>query len=199
MATKSNPQDLPNDLYLPLVQALRTKGVTRFDKPVQLSTGGWSREFLDVKAALCSGVDLAIACRAIDWVLGNSGIEYDAIGGLTMGADQFAYGTAVVANKNWFVVRKAPKGRGTDKLIEGFDVAEGTRVVLAEDTVTTGTSIKTAFEVLIKQGAQVVAAVTAADRGGLVSSYFDERKVPYFPLTTFIDLGMEPPDQQTLG
>ena len=46
-------------------------------------------------------------------------IEFDCVGGLTMGADHLSHVIAVLAKTRWFVVRKEPKGRGTNKLIEG--------------------------------------------------------------------------------
>ena len=59
-----------------------------------------------------------LACRLAVDLAARDGVEFEAAGGLTMGADHFAHGIAMVADCEWFVVRKAPKGRGTDKVVE---------------------------------------------------------------------------------
>jgi orotate phosphoribosyltransferase len=152
-----------------------------------------SRDFVDGKAALSRGEDLKLACEALlEQVRAIATIEFDAVGGLTMGADQFAHVIAVLANCEWFVVRKEPKGRGTNKLVEGAHVGEGTRVLLVEDAVTTGGSIQKAYDAIVGLGATVVAAATLVDRGDITAPYFQERGIPYVALVTYADLGIEP-------
>jgi orotate phosphoribosyltransferase len=164
------------------------RGLTTFDQPIALASGEMSRHFIDGKAALARGSDLADACREL---LGSvASIEFDAVGGLTMGADQFAHGVAILADCEWFVVRKQPKGRGTDKRVEGADLRPGVRVLLVDDVVTTGGSIQEAFHVIEALGATVVAAVTLVDRGEVAAAFFEDRTVPYFPLVTYKDLGI---------
>jgi orotate phosphoribosyltransferase len=168
------------------------KGYLRLDEPIQLRSGDWSRDFIDGKRALAHGADLELACRALVELLDQRGIDFDAIGGLTLGADQFAHGTAIVAKKQWFVVRKEPKGRGTNKLVEGAALDAGLRVVLVDDVVTTGGSIRQAWSSLEGTGARIVAAVTVVDRGEAAAAFFTEVGVPYMPLLTYRDLGIEP-------
>ncbi|MEZ5227991.1 MAG: hypothetical protein R2710_15355 [Acidimicrobiales bacterium] len=92
-----------------LLEILKTKGLLELDAPVQLSSGAMSRYFLDGKKALAQGADLALACqcRRSTWPT-TTGIEFDAVGGLTLGADQFAHGVAIVGNGTG-VVRKRPR------------------------------------------------------------------------------------------
>lgn len=168
-----------------------TRGYLRLDEPVQLRSGDWSRDFIDAKRALAAGADLRVACEAIAALLAEQGIDYDAAGGLTMGADQFAHGLAIVAGTQWFVVRKQPKGRGTNQLIEGATLGPGMRVVLLEDVVTTGASVHEAFERVTELGVEVVAAVTLVDRGDQAVAFFASRGVPYLALLTYHDLGIE--------
>lgn len=173
-----------------LVTIIRDKALRRFPEPVALASGGTSSEFVDVKAGLAYGSDLHTACSAILEVV--DGLEFEAVGGLTMGADQFAHGLAVIAGYQWFVVRKEPKGRGTDQLVEGAAIDGGTRVLLVEDTVTTGGSIQKAYDVITGLGADVVGAVTCVDRGDIAGRFFADRTVPYFALVTYEDLGIAP-------
>lgn len=166
------------------------RGLLRLDEPVVLASGELSRDFIDGKSALAQGADLRAACEAMLDAIGD--IEFDAVGGLTMGADQFAHGIAVLADKRWFVVRKEPKGRGTNKLVEGATIGDGTRVLLVDDVVTTGGSIQKAYAAVANEGAAVAAAATLVDRGDVARAFFEERGTPYFALVTYRDLGIEP-------
>jgi orotate phosphoribosyltransferase len=178
-------------LHDQVVDIVRRRGLRRLPEPVVLASGQLSRDFVDVKVALANGGDLRTACEAVIERVASAGVDYDAIGGLTMGADQFAHGIAVLAGKDWFVVRKEPKGRGTNKLVEGAAVGEGSRVLLVDDVVTTGGSIGKAYDVITSLGATVVAAVTIVDRGEVAARFFEDHGVAYFPIITYRDLGID--------
>jgi len=95
--------------------------------------------------------------------------DFDAAGGLTLGADPIATAMLHVASRQGraldaFVVRKAGKAHGLQRRIEGPDVA-GRRVLAVEDTSTTGRSVLTAIEALQEAGAEVVGAAVVVDRG----------------------------------
>jgi orotate phosphoribosyltransferase len=95
--------------------------------------------------------------------------DYDAVGGLTLGADPVATAMMHVAAKQGrkldsFVVRKAEKAHGLQRRIEGPDVA-GKRVLAVEDTSTTGGSVMTAVEALKEAGAIVVGVAVIVERG----------------------------------
>lgn len=77
-------------------------------------------------------------------------------------------------------------------MVEGADLRTGVRVLLVDDIVTTGGSIRQAYEAIAETGAKVVAAVTLVDRGGSAVDFFAEVGVPYFPLLTFHDLAIPP-------
>jgi orotate phosphoribosyltransferase len=171
---------------------IRTKAIRRFDEPVQLASGDYSREFIDTKRALAQGADLRTVCEAMIEAVREAGADYDAVGGLTMGADQFAHGIALLAERQWFSIRKQPKGRGTDQWVEGAVLGPGVRVLLVEDTVTTGGSIQKAYERVVAEGAEVVLALTTVDRGEVAGVFFAERNIPYRPLLTYADLGLAP-------
>jgi len=95
--------------------------------------------------------------------------DFDAVGGLTLGADPVGAAmlhAAAAAGRgvDAFVVRKAEKAHGLQRRVEGPDVA-GRRVLAVEDTSTTGASVLTAVEALREAGAQVVGVAVIVDRG----------------------------------
>ena len=177
-----------------LLEVVRSRALIQFDEPRELSSGELSRDFIDAKAGLSRGRDLHLACSVIADSVAAAGIEWDAVGGLTLGADQFAHGivTVLADDHEWFVVRKTPKGRGTNRLVEGAALAPGVRVLLVDDIVTTGGSIQQAHQHVLDTGATVVAAVTVVDRSDIAARYFDRHGVPYLPVFTYRDLGIVP-------
>ena len=95
-------------------------------------------------------------------------LEFDAVGGLTLGADPVATAMLHAAaaqgrNLDAFVVRKAEKAHGLQRRIEGPDV-KGKRVLAVEDTSTTGGSVLTAVEALREAGAEVIAVAVIVER-----------------------------------
>lgn len=96
-------------------------------------------------------------------------LDYEAVGGLTLGADPVATAMMHAGEKHGkkidsFVVRKAEKAHGLQRRIEGPDV-KGKRVLAVEDTSTTGGSVLTAVDALIQAGAIVVAVAVIVERG----------------------------------
>ena len=92
-------------------------------------------------------------------------LEFDAVGGLTLGADPVATSIMHAEGRpiDAFVVRKEAKKHGMQRRIEGPSIA-GKRVLVAEDTTTTGNSPLTAVEACREEGAEVVAVATVVDR-----------------------------------
>ena len=95
--------------------------------------------------------------------------DFDAVGGLTLGADPVATAMLHAASRRGrkldaFVVRKSEKAHGLQRRIEGPDV-KGKRVLAVEDTSTTGGSVLTAVEALIEAGAIVVGVAVIVERG----------------------------------
>ena len=177
---------------LEVVKLLKSKGLSRLDEPIQLASGAWSSDFFDGKEALAQWQDLKLACVAIRDSVSDAGLAFNAVGGLTMGADALAVGVAAVSDCAWFFVRKAAKNRGTRRRIEGARIGAGDKVLLVDDVVTTGGSIFEAFEVVNETGAQTVAASTLVDRCGLAGPRFAELGVYFLPLATYETLGIDP-------
>lgn len=175
-----------------LLEIIRSKGLRRLDEPIELASGELSSDFVDGKEALAHWRDLQIASRAIVETVKGEGHQFDAVGGLTLGADALAVGIASVADCRWFVVRKAPKGRGTRRQIEGARIGHGDRVLLVDDAVTSGGSILLAYKIVAATGAEIVAAVTLVDRGESARPKFAGLGCPYFPMTTYESLQIDP-------
>lgn len=175
-----------------LLEIVREHGYRRLPEPVELASGQMNQDFVDGKAALARGADLAMAAEAMVALASERGIDFDAAGGLTMGADQFAHAIAIVADSRWFVVRKEAKDRGTRRRVEGEHIGEGSRVLLVEDVISTGGSLIQALDAVEETGAEVVFATTLVDRGDLVAPKLEARGIPYEPVLTYRDLGIEP-------
>jgi len=118
----------------------------------------------------------------------------DAVGGLTMGADPIA--TAVMHRAalrgmalDAFVVRKEPKDHGRGKQIEGPELT-GKRVVVVEDTSTTGGSPLKAAKAVEQAGAEVVAVCVVVDRNTGADAVIEEAGYPYRAAIGLSDLGL---------
>jgi orotate phosphoribosyltransferase len=110
---------------------------------------------------------------------------------MTMGADPVSHAVALLSAKAWFSIRKGEKTHGNRRRVEGTTV-EGTRVVLFEDTASTGGSILEAYDVARGAGAVVVHACVLFDRGDNTRAEFGSRGVPYSCLLDYRDLGIDP-------
>ncbi|MGA0864010.1 MAG: orotate phosphoribosyltransferase [Ilumatobacteraceae bacterium] len=157
-----------------------------------LKSGRKSTWFLDTKQSVCraDGV-LAVADAALEIIPP----DIDAIGGLTMGADPVAFGIAAVAATRGramrsFSVRKEAKDHGVTGRVAGA-LQPGDRVVITEDTVTRGTSIFEAVEVVRAFGAHPVLITVIVDRGGTCAQMAADAGIEYRPLLTAPDLGFE--------
>lgn len=164
----------------------------RTDEPIQLASGEMSQDFIDGKLAVAAPDDLELVGTAMTAAARDRGIEFDVVGGLVLGSVPFTFAVAAAARCGWFMIRKEAKGRGTNRYIEGARIGPGTRVLLVDDVVTTGGSIKQAHERVVAEGAEVVFATTLVDRSDEARRFFDSVGVPYQPMLTYEDLGIEP-------
>jgi orotate phosphoribosyltransferase len=173
-------------------ELIRTRGYERREEPFRLASGQLSHDYIDGKYAVDTGERLAIVSRAVADLAQIHGIEFDAIGGLTMGADPLAHGVAMVTGKAWFSVRKEQKTRGREQWIEGTRLEPGTRVLLVDDVISTGGSTELALERVTQVGAVVAGVIPMVDRGDVATKRFAARNVPFVALVTYKDLGIEP-------
>ena len=122
-------------------------------------------------------------------------LDVTAVGGLTLGADPIANAVmhaSVAASRplDAFVVRKEPKDHGRGRQIEGADVA-GRRVVVLEDTSTTGQSALKAVEALRREGAEVVAVAVIVDRRTGAQAAIEEAGLEWRAAFDLDDLGLD--------
>ncbi|RRQ29334.1 orotate phosphoribosyltransferase [Rhodococcus sp. Eu-32] len=117
--------------------------------------------------------------------------DFDAVGGLTMGADPVALSIMHAQGRpiDAFVVRKAAKAHGMQRQIEGPDVV-GKRVLVVEDTTTTGNSPLTAVKALRDVGATVVGVATVVDRATGADDVIAAEGLEYRSLLGLGDLGL---------
>jgi orotate phosphoribosyltransferase len=119
-------------------------------------------------------------------------LDFDAVGGLTLGADPVAgsmlHAAAARGQRlDAFVVRKANKAHGLQRRIEGTEV-KGRRVLVVEDTSTTGGSPLTAVEAVREAGGEVVAVAVIVDRGA--EPKVTQAGLPYLAAYSLGDLGL---------
>jgi orotate phosphoribosyltransferase len=120
--------------------------------------------------------------------------DVSAVGGMTMGADPVAaailhQGAARGLAYDAFVVRKEPKDHGRGRQVEGPDL-EGKRVIVLEDTSTTGGSPLQAIEALKKVGAEIAAVAVVVDRDTGAKEAIEAAGYPYFAAIGLADLGL---------
>jgi orotate phosphoribosyltransferase len=148
-----------------LLELINKKAVVR--GRVTLSSGQEADYYIDLRRITLDGEAAPLVGRVMRDV--TSEVPYDAVGGLTLGADPVAtamlHAAAMSGDRlDAFVVRKTGKAHGLQRRIEGPDVA-GRRVLAVEDTSTTGASVLTAVEALVEAGAEVAAVAVIVDRG----------------------------------
>jgi orotate phosphoribosyltransferase len=184
----SDPAAVPEDVHRSLVEHLLEHSVRRGD--FVLKSGARSDWFIDSKQTACDPDGVLLVAAAALAVLPD---DVTAIGGLTVGADPVAYGVAAVAATRGrrlrsFTIRKEAKDHGVTGRLAG-PLRDGDRVVVTDDTVTRGTSLFEAVDVVRELGAEVALIMPLVDRGGTCAAMAESAGIPYRPLVTALDLG----------
>jgi orotate phosphoribosyltransferase len=171
-----------------LLAGIRAKAILHGD--FVLSSGQHASSYVDLRRVVLDGRLAPLAGRVL--LNATADLPYEAVGGLTLGADPVACaimhaaadrGTPIDA----FVVRKTEKTHGLQRRIEGPDVS-GRRVLAVEDTSTTGGSVLTAVDALVAAGAEVVGVAVLVERGARERVL--ERGLPYRAVYEFAELGL---------
>src|SRR5207302_5247398 len=157
---------------------------------VTLSSGREADYYVDLRRVTLSGAAAPLVGSVMldlteSW-------DYDAVGGLTLGADPVAMAMLHAASARGrkldaFVVRKEGKAHGLQRRIEGPDVT-GRRVLAVEDTSTTGGSVLAAVEALRDAGAEVVGVAVIVERGAAPA--IAEAGLRYYQAYGLDDLGL---------
>ena len=157
---------------------------------VTLSSGREADYYVDLRRVTLDGEAAPLIGRVM--LDATAQLSYDAVGGLTLGADPV--GTAMMhaasasgRKLDAFVVRKEGKAHGLQRRIEGPDVT-GRRVLAVEDTSTTGGSVLQAIDALREAGAEVVGVAVVVDRGAREA--IDATGIPYVAAYERGDLGL---------
>ncbi|MFG2181395.1 orotate phosphoribosyltransferase [Streptomyces abikoensis] len=160
---------------------------------VTLSSGMEADYYIDLRRVTLDGTAAPLVGQVM--LDTTAEFDFDAVGGLTIGADPVATAmlhAAAARGKTLdaFVVRKAAKAHGLQRRIEGADI-KGRRVLVVEDTSTTGGSPLTAVEAVREAGAEVVAVATIVDRAtGAAEKISETAGVPYVYAYAIDELGL---------
>jgi orotate phosphoribosyltransferase len=159
---------------------------------VTLSSGREADYYVDLRRVTLSGKAAPLVGRVMLELTAD--LEFDAVGGLTMGADPVATAMLHAAAQQGrqldaFVVRKEAKAHGMQRQIEGPDVA-GRRVLVLEDTSTTGGSPLAALQAVREAGATAVAVAVIVDRATGAGDKIEAEGVPYRYAYSLDDLGL---------
>lgn len=159
---------------------------------VTLSSGREADYYVDLRRITLHHQAAPLVGRVMNAVV--EGWDFEAVGGLTLGADPVAAAMLHAASAagralDAFVVRKEGKAHGLQRRIEGPDVV-GRRVVAVEDTSTTGGSVLTAVEALREGGANVVGVAVIVDRGTGAKEAVEAAGLEYRYAFSLADLGL---------
>ncbi|EFL00932.1 orotate phosphoribosyltransferase [Streptomyces sp. SPB78] len=174
-----------------LLQQIKDKAVVH--GKVTLSSGIEADYYVDLRRITLDGAAAPLVGEVMLDLVDN--LDFEAVGGLTLGADPVADAMLHAAHARGkrvdaFVVRKTAKTHGMQRRIEGPDIT-GRRVLVVEDTSTTGGSPLTAVEAVREAGGHVVAVATIVDRDtGAGEKIAGEAGVPYLYAYALNELGL---------
>ncbi|MBM3721548.1 MAG: orotate phosphoribosyltransferase [Actinobacteria bacterium] len=171
-----------------LKEEILTKTVVR--GKVILSSGKEADFYVDLRRVTLDAVAAPLVGEVMLEL--TKDLDYEAVGGLTLGADPVATAMLHAAARQGrkldaFVVRKSEKAHGLQRRIEGPGV-KGKRVLAVEDTSTTGGSVLTAVEALREAGATVVGVAVIVERGA--KEKVESNGLKYLSAYSLSDLGL---------
>ena len=188
IAMSSTPSDKAK-----LVQLIKDLAVVH--GRVTLSSGIEADYYVDLRRATLHHEAAPLIGKLMIHMLEAAGIgNFDAVGGLTMGADPVAtamlhQASAMGKTIDAFVVRKEAKAHGMGRQVEGPDVA-GKSLIVIEDTSTTGRSPLTAAAALEKAGGNILAVATVVDRDTGARQAIEAKGYRYLSLISLEELGL---------
>jgi len=176
-----------------LIELLKELSYER--RKVVLASGRESDFYVDGKQTTLHAEGATLVGKLILEKIRNSSLKIDGVGGLTMGADPIATASSVLSSLDGgplvhaFYVRKEAKGHGTKTYVEGRkNLPDGSKVVVVEDTSTTGGSAWKAVERCRNEGLDVVMLITVVDRLEGAGEFIAEQGMTLEALVTLDDL-----------
>jgi orotate phosphoribosyltransferase len=160
---------------------------------VTLASGKEADYYVDLRRVTLDGVAAPLVGEVMTGLVADW--DFDAAGGLTLGADPVAvamlhHAAHTDGRLDTFVVRKEAKAHGLQRRIEGAEVA-GRRCLVVEDTSTTGGSVMTAVDAVREAGGEVVGVAVIVDRDTGAKERIEAAGVPYRYAFGLADLGLE--------
>lgn len=173
-----------------LLEQIQSKAIVH--GRVTLSSGKEADYYVDLRRITLDGVAAPLVGQVMLDLTRD--LSFDAVGGLTLGADPVATSMLHAASGRGrtldaFVVRKEGKAHGLQRRIEGPDVA-GRDVIAVEDTSTTGGSVMAAVQALREAGANVVAVAVIVDRSTGAKELIEAEGIPYLSAYGLDELGI---------
>ena len=164
----TTPEALRKELKHLVLQHVYKKS----DQPIQLSSGAQTNEYYDVKQVTLFPERSVLFARLLSELLNLR--DYDAVGGMSIGADPIVSATSIVAylekgiHLPMFLVRNEVKVHGLQKKIEGVEIKRGMKVLIVDDVITQGTATLSAIRAVEELGAIVkhIACLIDREEGG---------------------------------
>ena len=173
-----------------LLELIKAKAVVHGQ--VTLSSGREADYYVDLRRITLDGEAAPLVGQVMNELTKN--LDFQAVGGLTLGADPVAtamlHASAAAGRQlDAFVVRKSGKAHGLQQRIEGPSI-RGRRVLIVEDTTTTGASPMAAVAAARQEGAEVVAVATIADRATGARQRLEAAGLTYVTAYSLQELGL---------
>ena len=157
-----------------------------------LASGAKSDLYIDCRVTALNPIGARLigqlGWQAVQERIQAEGLDIDAIGGMTMGADPISLAvgmTSAMENPDEMIqvfnIRKEPKGHGRGKQIEG-NFKSGDQVVVVDDVITTGGSTLQAIDVIEAAGGVVKFALVLVDREEGGRAAIEARGIPVVSL-----------------
>src|SRR3989338_433335 len=156
------------ELKMKLLPIVRKRAWLKLKEPIKLASGKMSHTYFDGRKVTLDPEAMTLFARAILESVDLN--QLDAVGGPAIGADPIATAVSLLAflekkkSLPVFLIRKEPKYYGLQRQVEGVDLRQGMKVLIVEDVITTGKSVKNAIEIVEQAGAHVLQVVCLIDR-----------------------------------
>jgi orotate phosphoribosyltransferase len=157
-----------------------------------LSSGRRASYYIDCRLVTLAAEGSYLVGKTMLELLG--GTPADAVAGMTLGADPIVTAMALVSYLEGrpmagLIVRKETKQHGLSRQVEG-PLHDGMRVVVVEDTFTTGSSALQAVTAVEAAGGRIERILGIIDRGEGARAAIEARGYQFDCLFTLSDLGL---------